>query len=65
LFLFCGVTHTRFFLLFIRGGSERSDSAKITSKTDATAPYLDLRFGWPMGVIDPTEKVEKEGKKKK
>ena len=47
------------------GGSERSGSAKVTSKTDATAPYLDLRFGWPMGVVDPTEKAEKEGKKKK
>ena len=36
--------------------------SKSKAKDAVAAPYLDLRFVWPMGVVDPSE--DKAAKKK-
>eukprot|EP00051_Salpingoeca_urceolata_P027265 m.480702 g.480702 ORF g.480702 m.480702 type:complete len:282 (-) comp21928_c0_seq1:242-1087(-) len=42
--------------------SARKDAGIAESRTDATAPFLHLRYFWPMGVIEP--KVTANGKNK-
>lgn len=46
--------------------SQDTSSRSLSSQVEGSAPYLDLTYIWPMGVIDPSEDSAKEqtGKEK-
>lgn len=49
----------RDFLLLRFARSKATTS--LSDKVRADAPYLDLRFIWPMGVVDPSESATTNG----